>query len=671
MTLRTRSASPQLVVAGLALCCGLPSLAIRGAPANPVQANAAAVSVDVLVLDRDGRLVENLHPSEFTVTVDGRARPVLCVSHVSRGPGAAAEAASRRASGDGSILYAAELRRNVLVVVDQSTLLRGDERTVIQAASAFLDRLGIDDRLAVVRIPMPSDTLLTLTTERPAAREALSRVVGQAIPGHPFAADELAAQAERSRAIEPDREKVTSPNKEAVAEPPASVSLPATPPEVSGADAAPSRGGLGALHALLQTLQRVPGRKAVALFTSGLPTYAPSRVSETAAAAVAARAAIYAFGMRGSSGDPRNAPDLAPIETLARTTGGAFAMLGRNPERIVERVATELSACYVLGLEADPSDTDGKRHALRVETTRKGLTVRSGAWLSAGPDPKDQVPPPPSRAEAGPGPDATPKPATRLPRDVAHEAELKVALARMFDYAESYERQYSMLVAEEDYRQSHPSGRVHLRSDVLLVMTVDRWVSFRDVFEVDGKPVRDRDDRLKRLFLDPTPEAQARLQAVTDESARYNVGPVARNVNVPLFPLSILRTYNRIRFDFTIAREEDSAGVRVWRVEYSERLRPTLVKDLYGNDVPISGWFLVDQLTGAIVETCVRTSKGPATGEMLVHYRRDPLLGLWVPAEMREIFRDGRSVITDGKATYSNFRRFQVTTEEKIVIPKK
>jgi hypothetical protein len=29
--------------------------------------------------------------------------------------------------------------------------------------------------------------------------------------------------------------------------------------------------------------------------------------------------------------------------------------------------------------------------------------------------------------------------------------------------------------------------------------------------------VRDRDDRLKRLFLDPTPEAQARLQAVIDE----------------------------------------------------------------------------------------------------------------------------------------------------------
>ena len=183
--------------------------------------------------------------------------------------------------------------------------------------------------------------------------------------------------------------------------------------------------------------------------------------------------------------------------------------------------------------------------------------------------------------------------------------------------------------------------------------------------------MRDRDDRLKRLFLDPTPEAQARLQAVMDESARYNVGPVIRNINVPLFPLSILRTYNRLRFDFKLAREENSAGVRVWRVEYSERLRPTLVEDLQGDDVPISGWFLVDQLTGAIVETSVQASRGPATGETLVRYRRDPVLGLWVPVQMRETFRNSGRSIGDGQATYSNFRRFQVTTEEKIVIPKK
>ena len=665
MILRIRRARSRFLIACLALVCGALSLIIRAAPPPPEQADAAtAIPIDVLVLDRDGRLVENLRPSDFTITVDGRARPVLWVRRVSRGPGAATEAASRQGAADGSVLYAAELRRNVLVVVDQSTLLRGDERTVVQAAGAFLDRLGIDDRLAVVRIPMSSATLLALTTDRPAAREVLSRVAGQARPGRAFAADDPAMQIDRNRAIEPQREKPADPEKPLVAEPPPPVSLPATPQETSEAELAALRSGLGALRALLLALQPVAGRKAVVLFSSGLVAPAPLQVAETAAAAVAARATIYAFGIRGSYDDRQNAPDLTPIETLARTTGGAFVVLGRNPERIVERTVTELSACYVLGIQADPSDSTAKRHALRVEAAKRGLTVRAGAWLPSGPDPGDQ-PASASLVAAGPALGVAPSPPP------AREAELQLALARLFDYAEGYERQYSMLVAEEDYRQSYPSGRIHLRSDFLLVRPADRWVSFRDVFEVDGKPVRDRDDRLKRLFLDPTPEAQARLQAVTDESARFNVGPVARNINVPLFPLSILKTYNRLRFDFKLGRDADSAGVRVWRVEYSERLRPTLVKDLQGDDVPVSGWFLVDQLTGAIVETSVRTSRGPATGEMLVRYRRDPVLGLWVPAQMRETFRDGRFAITDGQATYSNFRRFQVTTEQKIVIPKK
>ena len=228
-----------------------------------------------------------------------------------------------------------------------------------------------------------------------------------------------------------------------------------------------------------------------------------------------------------------------------------------------------------------------------------------------------------------------------------------------------------MLVAEEDYHQSHRSGRVRLRSDLLLVRSPDQWISFRDVFEVDGQPVRDREDRLKRLFLDPTPEARARFQSVIDESARYNVGPVVRTINVPLFPLEILKTSNRSRFDFKLGRDGNSAGARVWRVEYAERMGPTLVQNLEGEDVPITGRFLVDQLTGAIVETSVEMSRGLSRGEIVVRYGRDAALGLWVPIQMRETYTGERSLLADGRADYSKFRRFQVKTEEEIVLPKR
>ncbi len=196
-------------------------------------------------------------------------------------------------------------------------------------------------------------------------------------------------------------------------------------------------------------------------------------------------------------------------------------------------------------------------------------------------------------------------------------------------------------------------------------------MSFRDVFEVDGRPVRDREDRLKRLFLDPTPEAQARLQAVTDESARYNAGPVVRTINVPLFPLSLVSVQNRQRFEFTLGRQQESRGVLAWRLEFVERTRPTVVHDLADGDMPLTGWFLVDQMTGAVVETRLEARRGESSGEIVVRYRSDPVLGLWVPVEMKETYTDRRlTVLADGKATYSNFRRFQVRTEEQLAVPK-
>jgi len=260
----------------------------------------------------------------------------------------------------------------------------------------------------------------------------------------------------------------------------------------------------------------------------------------------------------------------------------------------------------------------------------------------------------------------------------AKDDELQVAMGRLLDYVEAYERQYSGLVAEEDYRQSALRGGVRLRSDYLLVKPErsDVWVSFRDVYEVNGVAVRDRDDRLRRLFLEPRVQMQTQLMAIQEESARYNIGAVERNINVPLFPLRFLTPENRPRFRFKAGGRHESAGVNVWRVEFEELVRPTIISNLEDRDVPAKGWFLVDQTTGAIVESCLRIAEHGSTGEIIVSFRRDPALGMWVPAKMTETYQAPRSGIGRmepflwSTATYSKFRRFQVKTEEKIAIPK-
>jgi len=73
------------------------------------------------------------------------------------------------------------------------------------------------------------------------------------------------------------------------------------------------------------------------------------------------------------------------------------------------------------------------------------------------------------------------------------------------------------------------------------------------VFDVDGKPVRDRSERLAKLFLTPTSSSAEQAQMIVGESTRYNIGNLQRTVNVPVLPLVFLDPKQRPRFKFTPA----------------------------------------------------------------------------------------------------------------------
>src|SRR5215510_7370665 len=125
---------------------------------------------------------------------------------------------------------------------------------------------------------------------------------------------------------------------------------------------------------------------------------------------------------------------------------------------------------------------------------------------------------------------------------------LQDVLARAAAYVERYEQALSGVVAEEQYVQdivtTDTADDVRhrtLRSDVLLIRPrgADRYFQFRDVFEVDGEAVRDRSDRLERLFLQSSGGFDAGL-AITRESARYNIGRIDRTINVPFMAMLFL-----------------------------------------------------------------------------------------------------------------------------------
>jgi hypothetical protein len=214
-----------------------------------------------------------------------------------------------------------------------------------------------------------------------------------------------------------------------------------------------------------------------------------------------------------------------------------------------------------------------------------------------------------------------------------------------------------------------------LKSDLLLVKLGDEnfWMQFRDVFEVDRKPVRDRDERLFKLFVEAKADARAQAESIQQESARYNLGPIMRTINVPIMALLFLErsVQARVKFEHgktgSVKRFEGLADpAAIWMIEYNETGTGTLVKGTNDRDVPSHGRIWLDSGTGRVLQTEMISANTELRADINVFYKAEPGLELLVPGEMREIYVIRRNdTRIDGRATYGRFRQFTVTTTEK------
>jgi len=253
-------------------------------------------------------------------------------------------------------------------------------------------------------------------------------------------------------------------------------------------------------------------------------------------------------------------------------------------------------------------------------------------------------------------------------------------VGRASAYVTRYLHEFSTVVAEERYLQdSHPlpgtdvfgqataaqaPQHVELRSDVLLVTPAasGRWLTFRDVFSVNGHEVRDRAFRLARLFVDPPPDFDERVSAIAREGYRYNIGSKDRTLANPMLAAAFLQPEYRDRFDFRIAGVDEGRGADVWIVKFKERVRPTILRTADNRNVSSVGRFWIDGGSGRVLQTELETSTGD---KVLTLFTYDERLHLDVPSEMRDIAWFNGTPVT-GTATYANFRRFDVSTSEQF-----
>lgn len=291
------------------------------------------------------------------------------------------------------------------------------------------------------------------------------------------------------------------------------------------------------------------------------------------------------------------------------------------------------------------------------------------------------------------------------------DASVDETIKKVGEYVAAYGEKTSAIVGVEKYSQlvtfegTEPLPPKRLVAEFAIVRAGNGWTGFRDVLEVDGRKVPDRKDRLERLLTEMT-GSEADLMRIASENARFNVGPITRNLNVPTAALFFFQPANLSRFTFTKKGTKKIEGIDTVEIEFKETQRPTMVMRRSGADVPMEGVLWVVPADGTVVRTRLRLKNfadalalpgqqapsqraavnpnvptgGRATSSDLnqldsreletnadieVTYKKEAAMGLWLPSEMTEQYQgpiygfkapgDGR---TTTRAKYSDFRRF-------------
>jgi len=388
---------------GLVTCLTLiTGTALAQPPQLPrFQASVDVTSIDVTVVDSGGRPVMNLQPADFTVRIQGIARRVVSAEWVSlvtpdRSGGAPPPpgySTNENATGG----------RLIVFLVDQPNIRFGGAVGIRAALNGFLDRLQPSDRVAAVGVG-PGSASTPFTADRERVKQVIARMVGQgaarnfglyqiSLPeaiavqrGDSFQLDNLIARECSDEPLGPSLELCA-------------VTLQMEAERMASDGIADAEQTINTLRALLLGLKTIDVPKTVVLVTEGFVLgNQRSSLVELGNLAAAARTSIYALKLDDSiftDITQRRAPTARfqdrrtaseGLEMLVSATRGALFNIVVAADAAFARIESELSGYYLLGVEFDPIDRDGKPHPVRVEVNRPGTVARSRRQLVGGVD---------------------------------------------------------------------------------------------------------------------------------------------------------------------------------------------------------------------------------------------------------------------------------------------
>jgi len=393
-----------------------------------------ALPIDVTVVTDRGEPVRDLIVSDFTVRIDGRPRKVVSAQWIAAaGTGRGrAEAPSvpegyvSNESGAGGRLIA--------LVIDQPNIPFGDMVPLRGVVGTFIDRLSAGDRVAVIGFGRPSISTAFLADDEqikqavakiPGQRQSMAGGSGSHEMGITLAiaierGDDGALNTVASRDCIGTQRQIAACKDE--------IRVEAS--QVAADVRRDSDMTLTNLREVLTSLKQIDAPKTMIFVSQGFFTDRErddtGRISEIGALASAARTAIYSLRLDDSAPDvtrskanfTSTAADDAisqryGLESLTLAARGALFNLTGTGAGVFDRISSELSGYYLLGIEPDTRDRDGKPHPVRVDVSRGGSTVRAHRTLLAGNDTSTTGPRTPREAVTAAL--ASPLPASSLP----------------------------------------------------------------------------------------------------------------------------------------------------------------------------------------------------------------------------------------------------------------
>lgn len=350
------------------------------------------LTVDVAVVDSKGQPVEDLRAPEFSVRINGEARRVVSAELVK----VDVEEAKKQTAAASESFYTSNLTpvqgRQILIAVDQMRISPSGIKPILAAASRFVDRLTPLDQVGFIAFPDPGPRV-NFTTDRLRLKLAMERLVGLHTEmrtskyniGLSEAVD-IAGKGDQltlSSVFARECAGLSGRDREECQQ--GVISESSRIAQQSRTEASIS---LRALEQILQQLTVVEGPKALILISESLAIDEPSELDRVIRLAGLARTSINVLLVDLSRNDvtiSERPPTLAAdrriqsegLQSLAAMSRGALYHVTGTGENIFERLASEIAAYYLLGVEQRPGDQDRERSRIDIEVRRRDVTIRS------------------------------------------------------------------------------------------------------------------------------------------------------------------------------------------------------------------------------------------------------------------------------------------------------